>query len=54
MKTIVSVGLREEGGREGGREGETFRTFGKQVEGKTGQPITLNTLTIAGVCSESI
>ena len=28
-----------------------FRTFSKQVEGMTGQPTTLNILTIAGVCS---
>ena len=33
-------------------DGLTFRTFSKQVEGKTGQPIILNTLTIAGGCSE--
>ena len=29
-----------------------FRTFSKQVGGRTGQPTILNTLTIAGVCSD--
>ena len=31
----------------------TFRTFSKQVVGRTGQPTILNTLTLAGVCSEN-
>ena len=30
-----------------------FRTFSKQVGKRTGKPTILNTLTIAGVCSES-
>ena len=33
--------------------GQTCRTFGKQVGGRTGQLTILNILTIAGVCSAS-
>ena len=34
--------------------GFALHTFSKQVGGRTGQPTILNTLTIAGVCSEII